>query len=118
MFLKRGNNFLKNRSSLTIDEIYEGFFKEKRIGFSEFCAIWLQIAKILKIEYGLLRPTDRFEFEIACDMKKSDRLEDLSEWAAIEMDKIPLRYQVHLCDMDDLSELVSVLVKKKSHLKG
>jgi hypothetical protein len=62
------NEKLKNfsgRENLSLDQIFDLYFKSLDIPKIEFVELWNELADVLEIPAGLLRPEDRFSAELA-----------------------------------------------------
>lgn len=73
----------ENRRELSLEQIYGEFFAGKNLPKQLACELWNEVAKCLCLPPGKLRPTDRFDQELAapkgweCD----DEILDV-QWAA------------------------------------
>jgi hypothetical protein len=53
-----------NRDILSVTTIFQKFYSHANFDEEEFSEVWNEIANILKMEAGKLRPTDRFDYEL------------------------------------------------------
>jgi hypothetical protein len=74
---------LTNREELTTDEIYSHFFAGKNLPKELVLKLWNEVADSLHLPKGKLRPTDRFDKELA-PVKGWEYDDDIAEvtWAA------------------------------------
>ena len=56
---------LENRCSMTGDQIYDRFFASRGFPKELVLELWDEIATVVQLPAGLLRPTDRFDEELA-----------------------------------------------------
>jgi hypothetical protein len=56
---------LDGRDDLSIDQIYTEFFAGNNLPKELACELWNEVATCLRLPPGKLRPTDRFERELA-----------------------------------------------------
>jgi hypothetical protein len=54
-----------DRENLNVEEIYERYFSDSGLKKEEVIDLWIKIAQTLHLEPGRLRPTDRFDAELA-----------------------------------------------------
>jgi hypothetical protein len=57
--------FLINRADLNFDQIYSEYFIGKALPKELACELWNEIASALSLPAGKLRPSDRFDNELA-----------------------------------------------------
>lgn len=55
----------KDREELSLDTIYDNFFKEKNVNKEVVVCLWNELAGVLELPKGKLRPTDSFDNELA-----------------------------------------------------
>jgi hypothetical protein len=60
---KKGDRFV-GREELTLEEIYDRFFRDKNLEKSAFEKNWILVAETLHCPAGKMRPTDRFDDEL------------------------------------------------------
>ena len=53
------------REALSPDDIYERYFAGTGMPRERVVAVWLEIAQLLRLDAGKLRPSDRFDSELA-----------------------------------------------------
>jgi hypothetical protein len=69
------------RDVLTLDEVYSRFFAAKDLPKNLVVELWTEVAKPLGVPAGKLRPTDRFDNELAPIEKWDDDIVEV-QWAA------------------------------------
>lgn len=57
--------YLRARDSLSPDQIYQVYFAKTGVSRDAFIRTWLQVADILGLDPTRLRPSDRFDEELA-----------------------------------------------------
>src|SRR5208283_2362757 len=74
---------LQNREEFTSDEIYSRFFADKHLPKGLVLELWNEVADSLRLPKGKLRPSDRFDEELA-PVKGWEYDDDIVEvtWAA------------------------------------
>jgi hypothetical protein len=74
---------LRNREEFTSDEIYSRFFADKNLPKGLVLGVWNEVADSLRLPKGKLRPSDRFDKELA-PVKGWEYDDDIVEviWAA------------------------------------
>jgi hypothetical protein len=55
----------EGRSDLSLDQIYDDFFADKKLPKELACELWNEVSALLHVPRGKLRPTDRFDQELA-----------------------------------------------------
>lgn len=55
----------ENRSDLTLEQIYREFFAQQNLPRQLVHELWKEVAESLRLPPGKLRPTDRFDQELA-----------------------------------------------------
>jgi hypothetical protein len=98
----------KDRENLTCEEIYNRYFSNSGLPREKVIALWMQIAKELKLESGRLRPTDRFDKELSPVLNNEDELADLED--LIHFDFKDRREEVKKVKPKDLNELIRTLL--------
>lgn len=73
----------EGRSELSLDQIYGEFFASRNLPKELVCELWKEVAGSLRLPPGKLRPTDRFDKELA-PVKGWEFDDDIVEvhWAA------------------------------------
>lgn len=73
----------ENRPELSLEQIYGEFFAGKSLPKELACELWNEVAKCLCLPPGKLRPTDRFDQELAAPKgwEFDDEILDV-QWAA------------------------------------
>jgi hypothetical protein len=73
----------EDRSDLSLDQIYAEFFASKNLPKQLACELWREVSTSLRLPPGKLRPTDRFDQELAAP-KGWEYDDDIVEiqWAA------------------------------------
>ncbi len=100
----------KDRENLNVEEIYQRYFSESGLKKEKVIDIWMKIAQTLHLEPGRLRPTDRFDAELAPvrGYHVEDELIDLEELAR---DQFKDRWQmVKAAKPSNLSQFIHVLL--------
>ena len=71
------------RPELNLDEIYREYFAAKKLPKDLTCELWKEVSETLRLPFGKLRPTDRFDQELAAPKgwEYDDEIVDL-QWAA------------------------------------
>lgn len=103
------NRFAK-RESLSLEEIYSRFYETTNLDKEYFLLYWREVANLLSLEAGRLRPSDRFDKELRPveDQELGDELEDLHEFLYLEsqekcIDYVPERLKT----IDDVVRLLA-----------
>lgn len=100
----------KDRENLSVEEIYQRYFSDSGLQKEKVLDLWLKIAQTLHLEPGRLRPTDRFDTELAPVQGHhvEDELIDLEELAR---DQFQDRWQkIKAMKLCDLNQLIQVLL--------
>lgn len=104
---------ISQREDISLESVYDEFYKNDNIDFQDFQYLWQEIASLLCLDPGRLRPSDRFDTELSpvkgkemCDEQEDlyDYFEALSESRKIEFN--PRSYNT-------VDDLVKAFVKKK-----
>ncbi|HEV2452673.1 MAG TPA: hypothetical protein VGY98_00330 [Verrucomicrobiae bacterium] len=71
------------RPDLDLDQIYNAFFSSKSLPKELVCELWKEVSGTLHVPSGKLRPTDRFDDELAAPKgwEYDDEIMDV-HWAA------------------------------------
>ena len=56
---------IENRPTLSMDQIYADFFAHRNLPKDQVCELWSEVANLLQLPTGKLRPGDRFDQELA-----------------------------------------------------
>lgn len=108
--IKKAKNILSIRESLTDEDIYLCFFASKGLEQSLVRELWCEIASILVVPSGKLRPTDRFGKEVGVYLITREELDALSDKAS-ERAKIQGR-EMKLSDIKTVGEYVETFARK------
>lgn len=73
----------ESRPDLSLDQIYSDFFAQRNLPKNQVCELWREVAESLRLPPGKLRPTDRFDQELAPPKgwEHDDEILDV-QWAA------------------------------------
>lgn len=73
----------EKRPELSLDQIYADFFAAKNLPKDLACELWNEVSESMHLPPGKLRPTDRFDKELAASKgwEFDDDLEEV-QWAA------------------------------------
>jgi len=73
----------ESRPDLSLDQIYGEFFGGRNLSKELVCELWKEVAESLHLPPGKLRPTDRFDAELAPPKgwEHDDNIVDV-QWAA------------------------------------
>jgi hypothetical protein len=84
-FIPRRQRFkrFENRPDLSLEQIYGEFFAGKNLPKELACELWNEVSASLHVPAGKLRPTDRFDQELAAPKgwELDDEILDV-QWAA------------------------------------
>jgi hypothetical protein len=109
--IKKAKNALNTRESLTDEDIYLRFFVSKGLKQSLVRELWREIASILVLPSGKLRPTDRFGKEVGVYFITSEELDALSDRAS-ERAKMQGR-ELKLADVKTIGEYVETFARER-----
>jgi hypothetical protein len=99
-----------DRENLNVEEIYQRYFSDSGLRKEKVIDLWIKIAQTLHLEPGRLRPTDRFDAELAPVQGHlvEDELIDLEELAR---DQFQDRWQkIKATKPCDLNEFIHMLL--------
>jgi hypothetical protein len=96
-----------SRRSMSIDELYDTYFASPEVDRAMFEKVWSLVGKTVRIDPGLLRPTDRLKEELgpAPGFELSDEIEELGE----ELDELAQKRGVEI-DADSVKSLGDVVL--------
>jgi hypothetical protein len=109
--IKKANNALNNRESLTDEDIYMRFFASKGLEQSSVHELWHEIASILAVPPEKLRPTDLFGKDVGAFFITSEELDSLSQRASMRA-KIQGR-ELNLSNIKTIGEYVEAFAGKR-----
>lgn len=72
---------IAQRERIPINAVYPAFFASSGLNEPKVTELWLEVARTLRVDPGKLRPSDRFDRELAPvpEANAVDELEDLAE---------------------------------------
>lgn len=79
--LKKKRARFEGRPALLLEDIYETYYRDAGFDFASFARFWTELASLLKLDPTRLRPTDRFDQELAAvdGYLAEDELVDVGE---------------------------------------
>lgn len=104
----------RGRTELTMRELFDAHFFESEVPFSVFERHWLEIARLMRLPAGVLRPSDRFDVELAPAWTGivSDELEELAEYVHEHLlDSASADSRRRMAGVTTLGELIHLLVR-------
>lgn len=78
---RKADSLLEGREALTDDEIYQRFYASSSLGKETVIGLWHEVAHVLRVPAGRLRPTDKFGKEVGAYWITSEELEVLGATA-------------------------------------
>lgn len=110
--VKRKQARFDKRSDMPIDQLYQQYYKDFKLNYDDFCYIWEHISYHLEVSKEKLRPSDRFDHELAPEdgLELVDEIEDLIVFVKVESEK--RKIIENLDDVRSVNELVLILVSK------
>jgi len=76
---RRAKRFFSEREILTGDEIFAQFYGDTGFEKNDVLDIWKEVAEVLHVPYGSLRPTDKFGEQIRGYWLIDNELDELSD---------------------------------------
>jgi len=104
---RRRQAIFDGRESLTADEIFVRYYADSGLVKSVVVRLWSECTAKLKIQPEKLRPTDRFEHELAASdfwSSLDDPREDLARYAMVEGKRFGVT--IDLAGIKTLDELI------------
>jgi len=113
---RRAKRF-KNRPELDFDQIYKDFFAHKGLQRELVYELWNEIAQSLDVPLGKIRPSDRFDQELAAPKgwEYDDNLVEV-QWAAERRLK-RVGVQVDLSQIKTISDYVELFCRLQGQAK-
>jgi hypothetical protein len=102
--VRREKLVLFSRDKITDQEIYDRYYKRSTLDKDSVLFVWHGIATCLKVDPGLLRPTDEFGKAIGKNWLTNDVLEGLEQYARDRMKA--LGRKVDLSDIKTVDDFV------------
>lgn len=83
------------REELSLDSIFANFYVDSGIDKTDFQYLWTNVARLLSLNAGKLRPEDRFDTELRPVLGKeiSDEIEDVYDFLQNESEARKLQFE-------------------------
>jgi hypothetical protein len=107
----RESRALRRRPSLSYDAIYSTYYASSGLPKDEVIEIWGEIAKVLNVPEGKLRPDDRFAEDIARYLITSEELDTLYECGRKRARE--LGFNINFPDIKTIDEYVRAFTRKR-----
>jgi hypothetical protein len=111
--LKRKKTRFEDRDIMSLDAIYSQYFEKEGLKKSDVIYLWEEIAKLLRIEAGRLRPTDRWDNELAPDKNGlvDDELEEVLYYLWEIADECG--FEIDIKNQHDLGTMIEYVVERR-----
>lgn len=97
----RRSRLLRDRPVLTDDEVFDQFYGSSHLDRASVIAAWTEIASILHVDRGRLRPADKLSWLTTTRFQPQSDLDDLETWLLTKK-RHSRQHDVTVATIDDL----------------
>jgi len=104
---------IAERESLSEADIYDRFYRKTGLSRAAVLKYWNEVARWLRMPAGKLRPSDRFDVELAPvkGAELDDEIEELSDY--LEEEKTQLGINADLAQLKTLDDLIRLFAAQR-----